>query len=182
MLFLDSFAGANPTETAAVAHNAGLAVNSIVVGQLAYLVIASGMTIWVARTLHTNGRAFSKDAFNGNEELAGSINKLLVVGFCLLNIGFVCIQVSDGSGLTNLPSIVRGYSMNVGWVMMVLGVMHMLNLYVFNRFRKSNMRHMAGNGVYRVAPAMPSYNIAHAPQQEHQQGPQQEPSAPHAKA
>jgi hypothetical protein len=163
MLFLDSFAGVNPSEPAAAAQNAGLATNSIVFGQIAYLVIASGMTIWVARTLHTSGRALLKEAFNGNEELAGSINKLLVVGFYLLNIGFVCIQVSDGAGLTNLPSIVRGYSMNVGWVMMVLGVMHMFNLYVFNRFRKSNIRHVAGNGVYRVAPVLPTYQVVQEP-------------------
>jgi hypothetical protein len=147
--------------TAAAANEPALASNSIVFGQLAYLVIASGMTIWVARTLHTNGRAFLKDAFQGNEELAQSINKLLVVGFYLLNIGFVCIQVSDGAGLTNLPSIVRGYSMNVGWVMMVLGVMHMLNLYVFNRFRKANLRHNASHGsAYRIAPVVPNYDIA----------------------
>jgi hypothetical protein len=165
MSMIDSALASVP-ETAQVlqqAHEAGLATNSIVLGQFAYLAIASGMTVWVARTLHTNGRAFLKDAFNGNEELAGSINKLLVVGFYLLNIGFVCIQVSDGAGLTNLPSIVRGYSMNVGWVMMVLGVMHMLNLYVFNRFRKSNLRHAAasnGGGMYRVAPVLPNYAVA----------------------
>jgi hypothetical protein len=134
--------------------------STIVFGQLAYLAVTSGMTIWVARTLYNNGRTFLKDAFQGNEELAGSINKLLVVGFYLLNIGFVCIQVSDGSGLTSLPTVIRGYSINIGWVMMVLGAMHMLNLYIFNRFRKSAQQRPSGGSPYRLAPMPPSFQVS----------------------
>jgi hypothetical protein len=130
--------------------------NSIVGGQLFYLGITGAMTVWVARTLHANGRAFLSDAFQGNDVLATSVNKLLVVGFCLLNIGFVCVQVSDGKGLEGLPSIIKGYSQNIGWAMMVLGVMHMINLYIFNRFRKANMRHQPGSGPYR-APVAPNF-------------------------
>lgn len=133
--------------------------STIVAAQLAYLAVTSGMTVWVARTLHTNGKAFLKDAFQGNDELAGSVNKLLVVGFYLLNIGFVCIQVSDGSGLTSMPTIIRGYSINVGWVMMVLGLMHMFNLYIFNRFRKSSMQRNHASSPYRLPPVIPAFGL-----------------------
>ena len=54
-----------------------------------YLVIALSVTVWVARTLHKNGRIFLVDCFRGNQELADSVNHLLVVGFYLVNIGFV---------------------------------------------------------------------------------------------
>lgn len=134
-------------------------MESVVYGQVAYLIAAGGMTVWVARTLHTNGRAFLNDAFRGNAELAGSINKLLVVGFYLLNFGYVCIQVSDGSGMSTLPTIVRGYSVNLGGVMVALGAMHMLNLYIFNRFRKANARYAPTGGAYRVPPVEPDYAI-----------------------
>jgi hypothetical protein len=136
--------------------------STIVFGQVAYLAVTTGMTVWVARTLYNNGRAFLKDAFQGNEEIAGSINKLLVVGFYLLNIGFVCVQVSDGSGLTSLPTVIRGYSINIGWVMMVLGVMHMINLYIFNRFRKAahQRNHVMHGSPYRLAPVAPNFNVS----------------------
>ena len=46
-----------------------------------YLVISIAVTIWVARTLHANGRAFLVEAFHGEQVLADSVNHLLVVGF-----------------------------------------------------------------------------------------------------
>ncbi len=46
-----------------------------------YLVVSIAVTIWVARTLHANGRAFLVDAFHGEDKIADSVNHLLVVGF-----------------------------------------------------------------------------------------------------
>ena len=48
---------------------------------LLYLIWSILATVWVARTLHKNGRIFLVDAFGGSEELADSVNHLLVVGF-----------------------------------------------------------------------------------------------------
>ena len=59
-----------------------------VAAYLGYLVLSVGLTIWVARTLAKNGRVFLVDAFGGNAELADSVNKLLVVGFYLINVGY----------------------------------------------------------------------------------------------
>lgn len=58
-----------------------------------YLGIAIPLTIWVARTLHKSGRIFLVDCFHGNEQLADSVNHLLVVGFYLVNIGFVALYM-----------------------------------------------------------------------------------------
>ena len=54
-----------------------------------YLALSLPLTVWVARTLHKNGRIFLVDCFHGNEPLADSVNHLLVVGFYLINFGFV---------------------------------------------------------------------------------------------
>ena len=37
-----------------------------------YLLISISLTIWVARTLHHNGRVFLVEAFHGNEPVANS--------------------------------------------------------------------------------------------------------------
>src|SRR6267142_750136 len=67
---------------------------------LAYLGISVALTIWVARTLHKNGRIFLVDSFLGNENLADSVNHLLVVGFYLVNIGFVTLALKYGDKAT----------------------------------------------------------------------------------
>ena len=62
-----------------------------------YLGISVSLTVWVARTLHRSGRLFLVRAFHGDEQLADSINHLLVVGFYLVNIGWVCLLYTSPS-------------------------------------------------------------------------------------
>ena len=52
-----------------------------------YTILSLALTVWVGRTLFSNGRIFIIDSFNGNIEMADAVNKLLLVGFYLLNIG-----------------------------------------------------------------------------------------------
>src|SRR5678809_71887 len=70
---------------------------------LIYLTISITLTVWVARTLHKNGRIFLVDSFLGNEQLADSVNHLLVVGFYLINIGYVSLALKYGEKPGNLP-------------------------------------------------------------------------------
>ena len=58
-----------------------------------YLIIALPLTVWVARNLFRNGRIFLVDCFHGNESLADSVNQLLVMGFYLINFGFVALYL-----------------------------------------------------------------------------------------
>ncbi len=95
------------------------------------------LTVWVATTLHRNGRAFLVDVFRGNEGLASSVNHLLVVGFYLVNLGFVCLNLKSHDPVTNPSGAVEALAFKVGLVLLVLGGMHFLNLYVFSRMRRS---------------------------------------------
>ena len=62
-----------------------------------YLAISIGLTIWVERTLFKNGKVFLVEVFKGDEALANSVNHLLVVGFYLLNLGFVALNLAIDS-------------------------------------------------------------------------------------
>src|SRR5262249_37452796 len=102
---------------------------------LAYLAITVAMTIWVARTLHKNGRIFLVESFLGNEPLADSVNHLLVVGFYLVNIGFLTLALKYGDKATNAQTALETLSTKVGLVLVVLGLMHFMNLFIFSRLR-----------------------------------------------
>ena len=58
-----------------------------------YLAISIALTIWVARTLKNSGRVFLIEAFHGNQDLADSVNRLLVVGFYLINVGYIALAL-----------------------------------------------------------------------------------------
>jgi hypothetical protein len=103
---------------------------------LSYLLISFAVTVWVARTLHKNGRVFLVDAFHGNAELADSVNHLLVVGFYLINIGYVTLALRTYENLNTLRGSIELVSDKIGIVLLVLGGMHFFNLFVFSRMRK----------------------------------------------
>ncbi|MDQ3907788.1 MAG: hypothetical protein M3268_05535 [Acidobacteriota bacterium] len=108
----------------------------IVFTYLSYVAISVALTIWVARTLHKNGRVFLVDVFHGNESLADSVNHLLVVGFYLVNFGYVSLALKLGYDVTSLREGIEALSWKVGLVLVVLGGMHFFNLYVFSRIRR----------------------------------------------
>src|ERR1700674_1337727 len=83
---------------------------------LLYLAISLALTVWVARTLHKNGRIFLVDSFLGNADLADSVNHLLVVGFYLVNIGFVTLALRHGDHAIDVQSGLEILSSKVGLV------------------------------------------------------------------
>ncbi|MFI5683623.1 hypothetical protein [Streptomyces sp. NPDC051636] len=107
-----------------------------VITYVIYLVVSIALTIWVARTLSRNGRVFLADVLRGNEKLADAVNHLLVVGFYLVNLGFVALYLSDDETVGDTRGIFEALSTKVGVVLLVLGVMHLGNVYVLNRIRR----------------------------------------------
>jgi hypothetical protein len=125
----------------------------VVGAYLQYLVVSVLVTVWVARTLHKNGRVFLVDAFGGNEALADSVNHLLVVGFYLINIGYVALALRAGDKPFDLQTAIEFFSMKVGWVLVVLGIMHFFNLFVFSSMRRRGLIH------HTPPPVLPSERV-----------------------
>jgi hypothetical protein len=107
----------------------------IVISYIVYLAVSIGTTIWVAQTLQKNGRTFLVAAFHGNGELADSVNRLLVVGFYLINVGYVTRALRTTALVGTARQAIELVSDKIGLVLVVLGAMHFFNLYVFNRLR-----------------------------------------------
>lgn len=104
-----------------------------------YLAITIALTIWVARTLSRNGIVFLMQCFGQNETLANSTNHLLVVGFYLINLGFITLTLSLGAEPTTVPEAIRFLSSKVGLAVIVLGAMHFFNMGAIAQFgRKVN--------------------------------------------
>ena len=101
-----------------------------------YLAISIALTVWVARTLHRSGRVFLVDAFHGNTELADSVNHLLVVGFYLINVGYIVLALRTYEEVHTLRHLVELESEKLGWVLLILGGMHFFNILVLAKMRK----------------------------------------------
>src|SRR5260221_11015735 len=95
-----------------------------------YVMISVALTLWVAQTLHKNGRIFLVDAFLGNEAIADSVNHLLVDGFYLINIGYVTLALKYGEKPTNLQEAIEFLSTKVGVLLVGPGVIHFSSRYI----------------------------------------------------
>ncbi len=113
--------------------------NLLVATYAIYLGLSIVLTVWVARTLHHHGRVFLVTAFHGDETLADSVNHLLVVGFYLINLGWVTLALKAKLVPTTVGEVFELLSYKLGVVLLILGVMHFFNIYVFNRMRKNAM-------------------------------------------
>jgi hypothetical protein len=120
-----------------------------------YLLVSVALTVWVAKTLHKNGRIFLVDSFGGNEPLADSVNHLLVVGFYLMNIGYVTLALKYGVEIADPRQAIETFSTKIGLVLVVLGVMHFFNLFVFTQMRRRALLHKAPPPVPATAQLRP---------------------------
>ena len=102
----------------------------------AYLALSIALTIWVAQTLHGNGRLFLVNVFGGKAQLADSVNHLLRVGFYLINLGFVSLALKLGYQVHDLRGSIEALAGKLGAVLLVLGCMHVFNLTVFGVIRR----------------------------------------------
>ena len=107
-----------------------------IVTYVVYLVISVALTVWVARTLSRAGAVFLADVFAGDGRLPEAVNHLLVVGFYLVNLGFVALWLKQGGTVSDTRGVFTALSVKIGTVLLVLGVLHLGNVFVLNRIRR----------------------------------------------
>ena len=108
----------------------------IVTVYLVYAAVSVALTLIVATTLSRSGRVFLTDVFQGNESLARAVNRLLVVGFCLLNLGFLTLAMRSSSQVRDTGQAVNLLSVKLGEICLIVGVLHSVNVFAFTRFRR----------------------------------------------
>jgi len=104
-----------------------------------YIILSVFITVYVSRTLSKNGIAFLIAGFKGNRELAESTNHLLVVGFYLVNLGFVLLRMQTNVYVNTVEQLIVYQASGIGLVLLVLGFAHFFNMYVIHAISRSNI-------------------------------------------
>ncbi|TME66861.1 MAG: hypothetical protein E6I50_10200 [Chloroflexi bacterium] len=100
-----------------------------------YIAASVLLTIWVGRTLYRNGRPFLVSVFK-EDGLADSVNRLLVIGFYLVNFGAAAILINTGGVPGSIAEMLKQTVTRIGVVLLVLGFMHFNNLLVLHIIRR----------------------------------------------
>jgi hypothetical protein len=104
-----------------------------------YAALAVALTIYLARTLSTHGGVFLESVFEDEPRLATSVNRLLVVGFYLVNLGWALMMLRAPSAETVTVAL-ETLARKLGILLLVLAGMHFFNLMVFHWMRNRGGR------------------------------------------
>lgn len=96
-----------------------------------YSLTASSITILLGQVLYRNGAVFLERIFIQKAHLVGAINKLLLLGFYLLNLGFVFAFFSQKPQIFDGLTCFEFLATKLGTVYLILGAMHLFNLLTF---------------------------------------------------
>ncbi|WP_433297264.1 hypothetical protein ACQP2F_40555 [Actinoplanes sp. CA-030573] len=123
---------------------------------LLYLAVSVGLTVWVATTLSRNGLVFLEDVF-ADDKLARAVNQLLVMGFYLLNLGYVAFAMRSGARVADTSEALETLSTKIGLVLLVLGALHFCNVFFLNRYRRGRIRQQQGRPPLPPAGRLPMH-------------------------
>ena len=106
-----------------------------------YGATAIGLVTWLAQTLYANGALFLEEVFPGREQLAAAVNRLLVTGFVMLNLGWAALLLRAGRPADGAAAV-EALALRLGLLLVTLAVLHFVNLgvlaYVRSHQRKSH--------------------------------------------
>lgn len=102
---------------------------------ITYSFVAISLVVWLARTLFRNGEVFLEDVFDDNPRMAASVNRLLVIGFYMLNLGYAGLLLKADTAPDTVTAV-EVLVQKLGILLLSLGVLHFVNMYVFVRIRR----------------------------------------------
>lgn len=110
--------------------------NTLIVIYAIYGTIAIGLVVWLARTLSEHGAVFLEDVFTDKPGMARAVNRLLVIGFYMLNLGYALLLLPGGDRPTTNIEASELLIRKLGILLASLGVIHFINMYVFWKIRQ----------------------------------------------
>ena len=117
----------------------------ISIAYIIYLSISTFATALAAYSLGRNGKVYLADCFGGDVAPAQSVNYMLLVGFCLINLGAILTLMETEVCLYNVEDVIGYLSHGLGIVMLALGLTVFFHMLVLYKLRRSQLAHLAAN-------------------------------------
>jgi NO-binding membrane sensor protein with MHYT domain len=115
------------------------------ISYLIYLPITFYITVIVGWVLYKKGIVFLNDAFNSNTELASILNRFLLLGYYLLNLGYAAVSIHIFSEINSFTQLIEELSKRIGMLIIGLALMHYFNMYTFSHFNKQIQKLYSNN-------------------------------------
>ena len=95
-----------------------------------YTTIAVSTTVLLGRILYRNGVFFLARIFRTQPSWISPVNTILLIGFYLVNLGFIFVYFSQKTAVTTFLQVIEFLGTRLGTVYLLLGGLHLLNILV----------------------------------------------------
>ena len=104
-----------------------------------YLPIISFITIKTGWSLYKNGKVYLQGLFKNDMLLVNRINKILLMGYYLVNLGYAVITISYWSTIKNEIELINSLTFTLGKLILLLAILHYNNIFWLNQLKNSNL-------------------------------------------
>ncbi|MET0462539.1 MAG: hypothetical protein ABW007_05280 [Chitinophagaceae bacterium] len=100
------------------------------IAYLLYLAVTYCITVHVGLVFFRNGRVYILDLLKGEERIANSINRMLLLGYYLLNLGYAALMIRSWPTMHSWLEIFVSIGIMTGRIMLILSVIHYANMAI----------------------------------------------------
>ena len=101
-----------------------------IIAYIIYLFITYIITVRVGKIFYKSGRHYILTIVHGDEQLTDFINKILLAGYYLMNLGYASIMLSFWKTVTSFADVIASVSNMTGRILLSLAIVHFANMYI----------------------------------------------------
>ena len=112
-------------------------MNYNIISYIIYLPIIIYITVIVGWKFYKNGLVYVEGIFK-DKKLAQAINKILLIGYYLTNIGYAIMTLKNAHQITNIYQLINELSFRIALIVLMLAGLHYINMMVLSLWNKSS--------------------------------------------
>ena len=111
-------------------------MNLNIIGYLIYLSLTSVIIIKVGKLCYDNGNIFVSQLIPNHEELCHQINKMLLIGYYLLNLGYCAMTIISWEKIQTSNQLIEIIATKSAFIILTIGFMHYINIILLTKYIK----------------------------------------------
>lgn len=111
-------------------------MNLNIIGYLIYLSLTSVIIIKVGKLCYDNGNIFVSQLIPNHEELCHQINKMLLMGYYLLNLGYCAMTIISWEKIQYINQLIEIIATKSAIIILTIGIMHYINIILLTKYIK----------------------------------------------
>jgi hypothetical protein len=105
-------------------------MNYNMIGYGIFIILIVLIIVVVGKICYRNGNIFVAELIPGHLALCQQINKVLLVGYYLVNIGYCAMTLADWETITSLLQLIEVIAIKMAIIISILSVLHYLNIII----------------------------------------------------